>query len=108
MQVFKTQRNLYVKNEIIYWASWFGVILVLFLINLSISFFSNATLIGAIAFLLFSMGIDVIKKYHVEQININQLDKTVTIFLKSQLSGKKQLTFSLDKVSSDFEVKINK
>lgn len=106
MHTFKTQKNLFLKNTIIHWASWLALILAGWLINQQFELIRNSIFFSGFGFWLFYMLVDVIRgEQHVEEIQVYPQTKTFTIVLNSLLSGKKQMTFSLDQVSSDFEIK---
>ena len=108
MQVFKTQKPLYIKNQFIVWGYWFLAVFIFIILNLSFSLFTKSTLIAAVLFLLFSIMLDIFKEYHVEQIKINPDDNEIIIVLKSKLYGKKHLTYTLNDITSSFITKDRK
>lgn len=106
MHTFKIQKNLFIKNTIIHWASWLALILVGWLMNQQFDLIPNSIFFTGFGFWFFYMLADVIRgEQHVEEIQVYPQTKTFTIVLNSLLSDKKQMTFSLDQVSSDFEIK---
>ena len=103
MQIFKTDKTTFWKNEL---KSWFWTTLTIAVFYFGLKLFFQMThdklVIGVIVLLLLKIG-DTLTQYHVTEIHIDSESNQLTFMLNSIMSGEKTKQYKLEKATSDLK-----
>lgn len=101
-QVFKTNKDLYRKNELKSWLWTLILATALYIVYHQFSNVTNDKLIIGISVLLLLKTANLFTQYRVTEIEIDRKNNQLSIVLKSLLSGEKIKRYELGHVRSEF------
>lgn len=101
IQVFKTNKDLYRKNEIKSWLWTFILATALYIVYHQFSNVTNNKLIIGISILLLLKAANLFTQYRVTEIEVDRKNNQLSIVLKSLLSAEKTKKYELGQVRSE-------
>jgi hypothetical protein len=101
IQVFKTNKDLYRKNEIRSWLWTFILATIIYIVYHQYSRVTNDKLIIGISILLLLKAGNLFTQYRITDIEVDRKNNQLSIVLKSLLSGEKIKRYELGQVRSE-------
>ena|SRR5437868_5257889 len=101
LQIFRTNKNLYRKNELRSWLWTFILATTLYIVYHQYSGVTNDKLIIGITILLLLKTASLFTQYRVTEIEVDRKKNQLSIVLKSLLSGEKVKKYELAQVRSE-------